>query len=147
MKKLFALLLAALMLLACVSAFAEEAEYPEVVEGIDFGGATITGLFRGVASMLDGTTGGYWLTNDVCGTDNIGDTVSDAVWQRNNTVSERLNIDLQWTASDGGSLANDITVFKNVVMSSADSFDFFLPTGNTSAGFFFNLGFYADRVD
>ena len=101
---------------------------------LDFGGATITGLFRGVASMLDGTTGGYWLTNDVCGTDNIGDTVSDAVWQRNNTVSERLNIDLQWTASDGGSLANDITVFKNVVMSSDDSFDFFLPTGNTSAG-------------
>ena len=41
MKKLLAMLLAALMLLACVSAFAEEAEYPEVVEGIDFGGADI----------------------------------------------------------------------------------------------------------
>ena len=32
---------AALMLLACTAALAEEAEYPEVVEGIDFGGATI----------------------------------------------------------------------------------------------------------
>ena len=41
MKKLLAMLLAALMLLACVSAFAEEAEYPEVVEGIGFGGADI----------------------------------------------------------------------------------------------------------
>ena len=41
MKKLLALLLAALMLLACTAALAEDAEYPEVVDGIDFGGATI----------------------------------------------------------------------------------------------------------
>ncbi len=41
MKKLLALILAALMLLACTAALAEEAEYPEVVEGIDFGGKTI----------------------------------------------------------------------------------------------------------
>ena len=41
MKKLLALLLAAMMLLACTAALADEAEYPEVVEGIDFGGATI----------------------------------------------------------------------------------------------------------
>lgn len=41
MKKLLALVLAALMLLACTAALAEEAEYPEVVEGIDFGGKTI----------------------------------------------------------------------------------------------------------
>lgn len=41
MKKLLALILAALMLLACTAALAEEAEYPEVVEGIDFGGADI----------------------------------------------------------------------------------------------------------
>ena len=41
MKKLLALLLAAMLLLACTAALAEEAEYPEVVEGIDFGGADI----------------------------------------------------------------------------------------------------------
>lgn len=41
MKKLLALILAALMLLACTAALAEEAAYPEVVDGIDFGGATI----------------------------------------------------------------------------------------------------------
>ena len=41
MKKLLALILAALMLLACTAALAEEAEYPEVVDGIDFGGAAI----------------------------------------------------------------------------------------------------------
>ena len=42
MKKLFALLLAAMMLLTSVAALAEAPEgYPEVVEGIDFGGAQI----------------------------------------------------------------------------------------------------------
>jgi hypothetical protein len=42
MKKLFALLLAAMMLCVSVAALAEAPEgYPEVVEGIDFGGAKI----------------------------------------------------------------------------------------------------------
>ena len=42
MKKLFALLLAAMLLLTSVSALAEAPEgYPEVKEGIDFGGATL----------------------------------------------------------------------------------------------------------
>ncbi len=42
MKKLVALILAAMMLCASL-ALAESPEgYPEVVEGIDFGGATVT---------------------------------------------------------------------------------------------------------
>ena len=42
MKKLFALLVSAVMLMACVAALAEAPEgYPEVKEGIDFGGAEI----------------------------------------------------------------------------------------------------------
>jgi len=42
MKKLVALLLAAMMLVACIPALAEQPEgYPEVVEGIDFGGADL----------------------------------------------------------------------------------------------------------
>ncbi len=103
-------------------------------DDLDFGGMAINCLFRGVASMAEGTSGGYWITNDVCGTDNVGDIVSDLVWERNNSVADRLNVDLQWTASEGGSLKNDITVYKNVVMSSDDTFDYFLATGNTSAG-------------
>ena len=39
MKKIIALVLAAMMLLACCSALAEG--YPEKVEGIDFGGAEV----------------------------------------------------------------------------------------------------------
>ena len=42
MKKIMALVLAAMMLLACCSALAETPEgYPAVVEGIDFGGASV----------------------------------------------------------------------------------------------------------
>ena len=42
MKKIVSLVLAALMLLGCCSALAEAPEgYPEVVEGIDFGGASV----------------------------------------------------------------------------------------------------------
>ena len=42
MKKIMALVLAAMMLLVCCSALAEAPEgYPEVVEGIDFGGASV----------------------------------------------------------------------------------------------------------
>ena len=43
MKKVLALVMAAMMLLACCSALAEAPEgYPAVVEGIDFGGADVT---------------------------------------------------------------------------------------------------------
>lgn len=41
MKKIMALVLSAIMLLACCSALAEVAEYPEVKEGIDFGGKDV----------------------------------------------------------------------------------------------------------
>ncbi len=42
MKKIVALLLAAMMLLACLSALAEVPEgYPEIIEGLDFGGETV----------------------------------------------------------------------------------------------------------
>ncbi len=41
MKKIVALVLAAMMLLACCSAMAEDVTYPEKVEGIDFGGAKV----------------------------------------------------------------------------------------------------------
>ena len=42
MKKLFALLLAAMLLVTSVAALAEAPEgYPEVVDGIDFGGDTV----------------------------------------------------------------------------------------------------------
>ena len=44
MKKIMALVLAAMMLLGCCSIAAAEdipAEYPEVIEGLDFGGATV----------------------------------------------------------------------------------------------------------
>ena len=43
---------------------------------INFDGAAITCLFRGTLADIEGTSGAYWIRNDVCGTDNIGDIVS-----------------------------------------------------------------------
>lgn len=102
-------------------------------EDLNFNGKTVTCLFRGTMGDLDGSKSGFWIRNDVCGSDSIGDSVSDAVWERNATVAERLSIDLQWVPTDGGSLENDKAVFRQIVMSSDDSYQFFLPTGNTSA--------------
>ena len=44
MKKIMALVLAAMLLLGCCSFAAAEdipAEYPEIIEGLDFGGRTV----------------------------------------------------------------------------------------------------------
>ena len=100
---------------------------------LNFNGETVTALFRGTMSDLEGTAGSYWIRNDVCGTDNIGDIVSDAVWERNKTVEERLGINLEWIPSDGGSLSADQQVIKSILTSQDDTYSFFLPTGNTSA--------------
>ena len=151
------LLLAALLLPACTksgdtdpptTSGAEETTVPEETTDpnlranhmdklpaeLNFGGKTVRTFFRGEASYLDGTRGSYWLINDICGSDNIGDPVSDAVWVRNKTVEERLGVKLEWEASGGGSLANDRTIIKNTVMSAADDFSCLLATGNTTTG-------------
>ena len=42
MKKIVSLLLAAMLLVACCASLAEVPEgYPEIIEGLDFGGATV----------------------------------------------------------------------------------------------------------
>ena len=41
MKKLCLLLLALMLVMLCTASLAEPEDYPEVVEGIDFGGATL----------------------------------------------------------------------------------------------------------
>ena len=101
---------------------------------LNFNGTTIGILFRGTMSYLDGTKGGYWLINDVCGTDNIGDIVSDAVWERNKRVEDRLGVKLDWVPTDGSSLDADKTVIRNVIMSASEEYSCLLATGNTSSG-------------
>ena len=103
-------------------------------DDLDFKGESVIIMFRGTDSYLEGNKGGYWIINDVCGSDNIGEPVSDAVWQRNNTVADRLNIGLKWIASNGGSLANDKAVIQQSILSASGDFDGLLATGNTSAG-------------
>ena len=112
---------------------ARENHMDKLPADLNFGGETVTALFRGETSYLDGTEGNYWIRNDVCGSDNIGDIVSDAVWERNKTVEERLGVKLDWIASEGGSLNGDQQVIKSILTSQDSTYNFFLPTGNTSA--------------
>ena len=101
---------------------------------INFNGGAVTVLFRGTIADLEGTAGSYWIRNDVCGTDNIGDPVSDLVWERNKNVAERLNIVLDWIPTAGGSLQGDQQVIKSSIMAASDDYNLLLPTGNSSSG-------------
>ena len=100
---------------------------------LDFGGEAVTMLFRGTDSYLEGTSGSYWIINDVCGTDNIGDIVSDLVWERNQNVAERLHIDLSWVPTNGGGLGADQTMVRQTLTAATGEYDGMLLTGNTSA--------------
>ena len=101
---------------------------------INFNGENVTILFRGTDAYLEGTSGSYWIINDVCGTDNIGDIVSDLVWERNANVAERLNIDLVWVPTNGGDLNGDRNVVRQTVQAATGDYHAMLLTGNTSAG-------------
>lgn len=100
---------------------------------LNYDGATVHCLFHGESTYLDGTKSSYWVVNDIVGTNNIGDIISDAVWERNNTVSERLGVELKWTASDGKATDKDREVFKSAVMSGDNTFHYFLPIGATGS--------------
>jgi len=107
--------------------------HDKIPEGTNFGGEAVTMLFRGTEADLAGTTGSYWIRNDVCGTDNIGDIVSDLVWERNANVAERLNINLSWVPTAGGGLGADQQVVRNTLTAATGDYDGMLLTGNTSA--------------
>lgn len=97
MKKLLALILAALMLLACTAALAEEAEYPEVVEGIDFGGKTIY--------IYD-----YWTADDTRKTDPTEE--EQAQYDYRDWIMETYNCEIHQIAKgDWGSNVTELTNF------------------------------------
>ena len=106
--------------------------YDSIPETVRFNGETITCLFDGTDEYISGISQMY-MFNDLLGTDNIGDSVSDAVYQRNLTTQERLNIKLVWKPSGSSAYQENRPIFLQLFMSQDASFDFILATGSTTA--------------
>jgi len=97
-----------------------------VPEDLKFDGETIRMVLRGTPG---GT--GYINLYDVEGTDNVGDYVTDGVWERNRNIEERLGVTMD-VQGFGGSLGEVQTQIKSFVMAGSDEFDYIHTTGNTN---------------
>ena len=98
-----------------------------VPDDVRFDGTTLHVLYRGNA---DGK--GLIETLDVVGTDNIGDYVSDGVWERNRKVEERLGITFDFIAGMAPDLGSMATMVRSTVVSGSDEYDYINSTGNTN---------------
>lgn len=96
-------------------------------DNLDFNDAAITVLYRGAG---DGQ--GKIEIYDVVGTDNSGDYVSDAVWQRNRSVEDRLHVRFDYIATNAGNVNSTASFIKQTVMANSDEFDYINSTGNTT---------------
>jgi ABC-type glycerol-3-phosphate transport system substrate-binding protein len=95
-----------------------------VPEDLKFNGETIRVVSRDTVNVN---------LYDTVGTDNMGDYVTDGVWNRNRTVEERLGVIMENTMFTG-SLSEVQTQFKSLIMSGSDEFDYIHTTGNTTHG-------------
>ena len=95
-----------------------------VPEDLKFNGETVRMVSRDTTNVN---------LYDTVGTDNLGDYVTDGVWNRNRTVEERLGVTLENTMF-AGSLSEVQTQFKALIMSGSDEFDYIHTTGNTTHG-------------
>ena len=67
---------------------------------------------------------------DVMGTDNSGDIVHDAVWNRNTAVESRLNTDLDIRIAPAASLYNHKQFIQQTLLAAAGDFDLIITTNN-----------------
>lgn len=88
---------------------------------LNFNGATVRVLYR------NGAVDKY----DLVGTDNIGDYVTDGVWERNRSVEDRLNVTIEAIPTANGGLNDVRNELKNLLLTGSAEQDFFLTTGNS----------------
>ena len=72
---------------------------------------------------------------DIVGTDNTGELVYDAVWERNARVKERLNVELNVIPSQSTSLNDLKREMQQTVMAGAGDFDLFITSNNSIVQF------------
>ena len=96
-----------------------------VPEGLSFDGESVRILYRG-----DGAGEEPIEVYDVVGTDNVGDQLTDAIWERNRAVEERLGIKLE--CIPGARANSEITaLIRRVVTAASDEYDVINSSGNT----------------
>jgi len=74
----------------------------------------------------------WYLKWDVIGTDNSGEIIQDAIWQRNVNVEERFDITLNIQPTQVQGLSNVASELKNLVFSGSDEYDVIVSTANTT---------------
>ena len=85
-------------------------------------GETIRILSRNSSAVLD---------YDVVGKDSSGDIVYDAVWERNATVQERLDVKLEVLPSQSTKLKDLKAEMQTLILSGSDDYDLFWTTNNS----------------
>lgn len=98
-----------------------------VPEDLKFNGETLQVIMRGDPTDSSNTMTRY----ELIGTDGEGDVVSEAVWQRNLTVEERLNLSFNVTGYAGG-WSEVGEKIKAVCMADSNEFDYINSTSNTT---------------
>ena len=98
-----------------------------IPDGLTFNGETVRLLYRGQA---DGK--GLIELYDACGTDNVGDYVTDGVFERNRKTEERLGVTLDLVPTGPGNLSDTSALISQLVVSGSDEYDLLITTGNTN---------------
>ncbi len=86
-------------------------------DDLDFGGETFTIYYSNGFNWTAFIEGGEELT---------GETVSDTVILSNQSVAERLNIDLRYYAENSGDWSTITSLVSNLIMANDDSYDVYL---------------------
>lgn len=90
---------------------------------LKFDGETINVIYRNEE----------WYANwDMIGTDNSGDIIWDAIWQRNINVEERFGITLNIQPTTATGLNNVANELKQLVFAGSDEYDIICSTANTT---------------
>ncbi len=92
--------------------------------GLKFNGTTVTWVYRNED---------WYRKWDMVGTDNTGELIQDAIWQRNINVEDRLDVKLNMQGTQGKALADVQSELKNLVFAGTDDIDIISSTLNTTA--------------
>ena len=74
----------------------------------------------------------WYLKWDTIGTDNSGEIIQDAIWQRNVNVEERFGYTMNIQPTQSTGLGNVSSELKNMVFAGSDEYDIIVSTANST---------------